>query len=511
VGTTQNDVISGSPSSDQQEVIPSGPVSSDQTNVVSGTPSVDQTDALTGTPSVDRVDAITGSPSLDQTDAIASTPSGSQTDVVTGTPAGDQSDVLSGAVMSTTQVDVVGGTPNAIATDVATGLLTAVAFKAPCKAAAVSAITLSGEQTIDTIACVVGDRVLVAGNGAANGIYIVATGNWTRAPDFNSSDDISKGTQVRVTDGDLNSGLYEITTDNPITLDTTAFVFERIAFIGSDMAPIHSPHFTGVPTAPTPAAGDNSTTVATTAYVDALLDGQTFNDVTLTGTTAAPTPSAGDNDTSIATTAFVTAAIAALDFSSTLASYVTKALLIGTVLDFAGSTAPTGFLFCYGQNVSRATYSALFAVIGTTFGSGDGSTTFTLPDLRGRVVAGKDDMGGTSANRLTNQSGGLNGDTLGATGGSETHTLTTAQLASHTHTGTTSTVSNDHTHGVTVYIASSGGGDGVFGGISSTSGNTTGISANHTHTFTTNASGSGGAHNNVQPTAILNKIIYAGV
>ena len=53
--------------------------------------------------------------------------------------------------------------------------------------------------------------------------------------------------------------------------------------------------------------------------------------------------------------------------------------------------------------------------------------------MRGRVVAGQDDMGGASANRLTDQSGGLNGDTLGDTGGSETHTLTTAQLASHTH------------------------------------------------------------------------------
>jgi microcystin-dependent protein len=385
--------------------------------------------------------------------------------------------------MGTTQVDVVGGSPVSIATDVATGLLTNAAFKAPCLAVATTAITLSGEQTIDTIACVVGDRVLVAGNGAANGIYIVATGNWTRAPDFNSSDDIVKGTQVRVTDGDLNSGLYEITTDNPITLDTTAIVFERVALIGVDIAPLNSPPFTGNPTAPTPAPGDNDTSIATTAFV----------------------------------TSAIAAAIAALDFSSTLASYVTKALLIGTVLDFAGSTAPAGFLFCYGQNVSRTTYSALFAVIGTAFGSGDGSTTFTLPDLRGRVVAGKDDMGGTSANRLTNQSGGLDGDTLGATGGSETHTLTTAQIASHTHTGTTGNVSADHVHSMTlryqgfqaavnVNAITTASGDG-----SVNYGNTGGISANHTHNFTTNASGSGGAHNNVQPTAILNKIIYAGV
>jgi microcystin-dependent protein len=72
--------------------------------------------------------------------------------------------------------------------------------------------------------------------------------------------------------------------------------------------------------------------------------------------------------------------------------------------------------------------------------TGDGSTTCNIPDCRGRVIAGKDDMGGTSANRLTNQSGGLNGDTLGAMGGSETHTLTEAQLPTITPAGTNSHV-----------------------------------------------------------------------
>src|SRR5690606_12877743 len=88
---------------------------------------------------------------------------------------------------------------------------------------------------------------------------------------------------------------------------------------------------------------------------------------------------------------------------------------IGTVADFAGTSAPAGWLLCYGQAVSRTTYAALFAVLGTTYGAGNGSSTFNLPDCRGRVVAGKDNMGGASANRLTGQSGGLNGDNLGAT------------------------------------------------------------------------------------------------
>ena len=99
----------------------------------------------------------------------------------------------------------------------------------------------------------------------------------------------------------------------------------------------------------------------------------------------------------------------------------------------AGTSAPTGWLLCDGSAVPSATYGDLYAVITNTYG-GD-ATNFNLPDLRGRVIAGKDDMGGTSADRLTNQSGGLDGDTLGATGGAETHTLTEAgSLPSNTRT-----------------------------------------------------------------------------
>lgn len=189
-----------------------------------------------------------------------------------------------------------------------------------------------------------------------------------------------------------------------------------------------------------------------------------------------------------------------------------QALPIGAVIDYAGSTAPSFWLFAYGQNVSRTTYAALFAAISTTYGVGDGSTTFTLPDLRGRVVAGKDDMGGSSANRLTDQTDGLNGDTLGDTGGAETHTLTSAQTPAHTHTGTTAS-DGAHTHTVTAVgstsvAASSGGTTGAPAAASSL---TTSSNGAHTHTFTTASAGSDGAHNNVQPTIILNKIIFAGV
>lgn len=197
--------------------------------------------------------------------------------------------------------------------------------------------------------------------------------------------------------------------------------------------------------------------------------------------------------------------------------------LHGIVVGYAGSTAPTYWALCYGQAVSRTTYSALFAKIGTTYGVGDGSTTFNLPDYRGRVEAGKDNMGGVSANRLTAQTGGVDGDTLGAVGGAETHTLSEAQIPAHAHDGTTGVESAGHTHNASLSwparygLNASGVAEPDFGSGDSIKGTanrtiTTGNrSATHTHDFTTNNAGGGGAHNNVQPTIIMNKIIFTGV
>ena len=161
----------------------------------------------------------------------------------------------------------------------------------------------------------------------------------------------------------------------------------------------------------------NATAVTSTAEELNLLDGDTSVGSSIT---------VADADGVVVNDGGTMKSVPASDFRT----YIMPA---GSVIPYAGTSAPTGFLFCDGSSVSRSTYAALFAVIGTEYETPDDSSTFKLPDLRGRVVAGKDDMGGSSANRLTDQSGGLNGDTLGDTGGSETHTLTTAQLASHTH------------------------------------------------------------------------------
>lgn len=115
---------------------------------------------------------------------------------------------------------------------------------------------------------------------------------------------------------------------------------------------------------------------------------------------------------------------------------------LASSIDYWGTSAPTSsFALAYGQAISRSTYATLFAVLSTTYGIGDGSTTFNLPDLRGRVIAGKDDMGGSAAGVLTGSGTGFGtqGQTptnLGAKGGAESKTLATANLPAYTPSGT---------------------------------------------------------------------------
>lgn len=221
----------------------------------------------------------------------------------------------------------------------------------------------------------------------------------------------------------------------------------------------------------------------------------------------------------------------------------------GVVLPYAGASAPNGWLMCYGQAVSRTTYAALLTALtvtltgsttsgsatvssasvdttamglvgakiegggipaGTTItaatsttltlsanatatasgvalrilphGNGDGSTTFNIPDLRGRVAAGKDNMGGTAAGRLASM---VAGSTLGTAGGAETHTLIVNQIPTHNHTFSTNT-----------YV-SGGGGQLASGAAQMNTGDVR----------YSNDTGGGAAHNNTQPTIILNHII----
>lgn len=141
-----------------------------------------------------------------------------------------------------------------------------------------------------------------------------------------------------------------------------------------------------------------------------------------TGAPQAPTPSLGDNSANIATTAFVQETAGVVP-------------TIGVVIAYAGNTAPnTSWLLAQGQAISRTTYANLFAILGITYGSGDGVTTFNIPDLRGRAIAGVD--GG--ANRLTTAT--MTSQLLGGTSiATETKALATANLPAYTPAGTVST------------------------------------------------------------------------
>jgi microcystin-dependent protein len=181
---------------------------------------------------------------------------------------------------------------------------------------------------------------------------------------------------------------------------------------------------------------------------------------------------------------------------------------VSASVDYWGSAAPnSSFALMYGQAISRTTYSVLFGIVGTTYGSGDGTTTFNIPDVRGRVVAGKDDMGGSAASRLSGASITTGGaTTLGGSGGAETKTLATANLPPYTPAGT---ITNG---AITILGSGTAALSGSFSDITpgSVQGAASGsLSASQaTSTFAGTAQGgSSTAFALTQPTIIANKLL----
>ena len=250
---------------------------------------------------------------------------------------------------------------------------------------------------------------------------------------------------------------------------------------------------------------------------------------------------------SISSSQIVDGTIVLTDLASSLQNLLVP---VGSVFPYAGSSAPSQYLLCDGSEVSQTTYSALFSAIGTAYNLGDEQAgNFRIPDLRGRVPVGKDNMGGTAASRMTSAGSGIDGTALGSAGGSQTHTLSAAQsglpahsvnadgghthsvglAGGHSHGGSTSGV-GDHTHGYTAPFTGksirqgtgtftgameaeiTGGGTG--GGGAHSHSIATDTVANHSHvvdggshTHTVTAQNASSAHQNTQPSTILNYII----
>jgi microcystin-dependent protein len=176
------------------------------------------------------------------------------------------------------------------------------------------------------------------------------------------------------------------------------------------------------------------------------------------------------NNDKVETLADLDVTVSAVNINAVVERNVT--LPSGMISMTARASAPDGWLLCLGQAVSRTTYATLFSAIGTTYGAGDSSTTFNLPNLQGRVPVGFD-------------SSQTEFDALGETGGAKTHTLTINQIPSHDH---------GVPNGAQLWRV--GTDSGAAGG-----GNNRAISP------TFNAQGGGEAHNNLQPYLVLNYII----
>ena len=150
----------------------------------------------------------------------------------------------------------------------------------------------------------------------------------------------------------------------------------------------------------------------------------------------------------------------------------------GVIMPYAGSNPPQGWLLCNGQEVSRTEYEDLFSILLITYGFGDQITTFNLPDLRGRMLLGADNMGGSSAGNIESDQGSI----IGGKAGQEMHQLTVDEMPSHNHYLQNQYGSNGFNQ---VGIGGSNVADGIY----------------------TNHTGGSQPHNNMPPYLTVNYII----
>jgi microcystin-dependent protein len=339
---------------------------------------------------------------------------------------------------------------------------------------------VNGAANVDGVALTIGDRVLfpLQTNQVHNGIYeVTQVGDgsnpaiYTRTTDYDTPAEIVPGDIVVVQDGTVNGGTLWIQTAVITTIGTDPIQFSELSLGGN---------FVTLNTTQTITGQKTMTALIATLVGDLNTNGNAL--VSGAGQNISITPGAGGeiqltsatlqnnldgdmnrgvnfadpiNPQDVATKGYV----------DTTAGGIPT----GFVSFFAGTSAPAGWAVANGAAISRTTFAALFAAIGTTWGVGDGSTTFNLPDLRGRAPVGS---GGTSDATL--------GNAVGSVGGTRTVSLTAAQNGPHTHTYT-------RPQTVTANLAP--------GGVTTR--------PNPVQTLNTGSSGSGAPHNNIQPSAVL--------
>jgi phage-related tail fiber protein len=326
--------------------------------------------------------------------------------------------------------------------------------KQSVRVATTGAIALNGLQTIDGVVLVAGDRVLVKDQaaGAENGIYVASAGAWARAVDADAAIEVTPGLFVAVEQGTANAdSIWQLMTDAPITLGSTALLWEMatgktgvtagtyrqvtvdprgrvtggtnpstLAGYGITDAASQAGAQQNAYSSATAAGTADAITAAYAPAITALTHGMTLY-VRPTSANTSSTPTFTPNSATLPAKAIVKgkgmALVAGdisgaghwieLQYDQTLDKWVLLnpatgviPLPAGTVIFVAQQTLPPGFLKANGAAVSRTSYADLFAVIGTTFGAGDGSTTFNLPDLRGEFIRGFDDGRGADPGRV---------------------------------------------------------------------------------------------------------------
>ncbi|MGO4413284.1 phage tail protein [Cupriavidus sp. KB_39] len=345
------------------------------------------------------------------------------------------------------------------------------ALRGACKAATRVAtvdnlVTLSGLQIVDDVQLVEGDRILVKNQlvEGDNGIYLAAEGNWTRAPDADADEKVRSGMLVPVDEGALNcESLWQLTSLVPVTVSTTPLRFKRA---GADyFAPLASPSFIGAPTAPTPAPGDSTARLATTA--------------------------------------FVTAAVASATRTE-----------IGRIVLETRTTVRAGYLKLNGVLLTRADYPELWAyaiasgaVVSDAdwtdgshgaFSTGDDETTFRIPDFRGEHLRMWDAGRGVDQSRTV-------GSWQASQNMSHTHVASASAAPDHSHSAWTDAqgwhghhgwthAAGNHNHGVGGGISVQPVGRWSYRDAGGTDSVMSGFAGNHMHEFNTEGAGTHSHH-----------------